>query len=229
MTTRLVLASVLLSATAYAQAPGEVPSSAPGMVEPTPVAPVVIAPPPHAIDPMARRFAIGLGVGAFGVSPEDGPEGSETEFNIAEIGVRFRATRRLEVFLAFAGGRQVVDGETGDLATDLVTLGARFNFRPEHRWNWFLLAGFGSTLIAHHETPEEVRDDLRRGHVMFGGGVERRFQRFALQAELRAISIAEDDEMTVAVEPGVGGGATTTPASTKLGGGQFTLGGSFYF
>lgn len=229
MTTRLVLASLLVSATASAQAPGEVPSSAPGMVEPAPVAPVVVAPAP-AIDPLAHRFAVGLNVGTFGVAAEDAPEGSSTDFDVAELALRFRATRRLEVFLQFTGGRQVLDdGETGDLATDMVTLGARFNFRPEHRWNWFGLIGFGSTLIADHDTPEELRDDMRRGHVLLGLGVERRWRRFGVQAELRGISIAEPDMTTI--EPAIvdGNGTTTTASSGKLGGGQFSLGGAFYF
>ena len=61
---------------------------------------------------------------------------------------------------------------------------------------------------------------------MLGAGVEHRWQRFALQAELRGVSISGDDEMTVVVD---GNGTTTTASSGELGGGQLTLGGAFYF
>jgi hypothetical protein len=230
MKTRSALALgfvMLATATASAQAPGESYAQPPSQT-----APVVVAPAPHEIEPMRHRFAVNLNVGGFSVAPEDAPEGSETSFNIAELALRFRATRRLEIFLAFTGGRQVLEDDMeGDLATDMVTLGVRFNFRPEHRWNWYLMAGFGSTLIAHHETPEELRDDLRRGHGMFGIGVERRWHRFALQAELRGVGIEErEDAYTIQPEIVDGSGTTADAMSTEeLGGGQFTLGASFYF
>jgi hypothetical protein len=122
--------------------------------------------------------------------------------------------------------------EEGDLAMDQVTLGLRFNFRPEHHWNWYLMAGFGSTLIAPHNTPKEVRDDMRRGHGMFGIGLEHRWQHFALSAELRGIAVEERDDV-YETQPVDGGGARGEPASLmdgrELGGGQFTIGGSYYF
>ncbi len=230
MTSRLVFASLFLAGTAAAQAPGDyspdyatAPTQAPGEVAP---APVVVATPHNAeINPMANRFAIGLNFGGFSIAPEDAPEGNETEFRIAELAVRFRATRRLEFFIAFTGGRQVLEDDTdGDLAYDMVTLGARLRFMPDRRWNWFLLAGFGSTLIAPHDTPEALRDDLRRGHAMFGVGVERRFRHLAIEAELRGISVEERDEMDVVLD-----GRGDAMSSGELGGGQFTLGASYYF
>lgn len=236
MTTRLLALALVpgfFASNAHAQAPGETYYAQPPS-QTAPVAPVVVA--PVGRDPMAQRWAIGLQLGGMGVSPEDAPEDSETSFATAELNVRFRATRRLEVFLAFTGGRQQIEGmhgedRDGDLALDQVTLGVRFNFRPAHRWNWYLMAGFGSTLIAHHETPEEIRDELRRPHGMFGVGIERRWTNFALQAELRGISVGEADD--VEAMP-VDGGAPTSDVDfqmqdEELGGGQFTLGGSFYF
>ena len=239
MTTRLLALALVPgffafgSATAHAQAPGETYYAQPPS-ETAPVAPVVVAPSHR--NPMAHRWAIGLQIGGMGISQEDAPE--DTSFATGEINVRFRATRRLEIFLAFTGGRQQIDtadGEDreGDLAMDQVTLGARFNFRPAHRWNWYLMAGIGSTLIAHHETPEEVRDDLRRPHGMFGIGLERRWTHFALQAELRGISVGEheDGAMTLPADgaPRDPGGADFAMSNEELGGGQFTLGASFYF
>jgi hypothetical protein len=224
----------LATGSARAQAPGASYAQPPGEAPVAPIAPVA---PVAAVDPMAHRFAIGVGLGGFAVAPEDAPEGSETEFKIAELALRFRATRRLELFVAFTGGRQVLeDDQEGPLATDMVTLGARVRFRPEQAWNWFVLAGFGSTLIADRDTPEELRGDLRRGHAMLGVGVERRWRHFAVQAELRGIGIAPHDDEAMATPPPR---PTTMPipeneppidsGADKLSGGQLTIGASYYF
>lgn len=226
MTTRsLALAFVMLgTSVASAQAPGETYYAQP----PGETAPVVVTP-AREIEPMADRFAVNLNLGGFSVAPEDAPEGSETNFSLAELQVRFRATRRLEILLAFAGGREQLDNdEQGDLAMDMVTLGLRFNFRPAHHWNWYLMAGFGSTLIAPHDTPKEARDDLRRGHGMFGIGLEHRWRHFALSAELRGIAVAEDEDMVTTLPADVGRDASLMDGR-ELGGGVFTLGGSYYF
>jgi len=229
------LAFVMLGTTAaYAQAPGEsYYAQPPGQTAPAPI----VVQPAREIEPMADRFAVNLNIGGFSVAPEEAEEGSETHFNIAELQLRFRATRRLEIFLAFAGGRQHIDdedgGTEGDLAMDQVTLGLRFNFRPAHHWNWYLMAGFGSTLIAPHDTPEEFRDDMRRGHGMFGIGLEHRWQHFALSAELRGVSVEEREDMFETQPVTDGPRGEPPPASLmdgrELGGGQFTIGGSYYF
>jgi hypothetical protein len=233
MQTRSIAFALVMLGTsaAYAQAPGSYYAQPPGETAPVP-APVYVQP-AHEVEPMADRFAINLNLGGFSVAPEDADEGSETNFNIAELQLRFRATRRLEIFLAFAGGRQQLeDDQEGDLAMDQVTLGLRFNFRPTHHWNWYLMAGFGSTLIAPHDTPEEFRDDMRRSHGVFGIGLEHRWQHFALSAELRGVSVEERDDM-YETQPVVDGGPRGETASLmdgrELGGGQFTIGGSYYF
>jgi hypothetical protein len=228
MTTRLLAASIVLLPTiAFAQAPGEYyggPSATPV------VAPVVVVQPTPEVSPMADRFAIAVNVGGFSVAPEDAPEGSETKFSLAELQLRFRATRRLEILLAFAGGRQQLENdEEGDLAMDQVTLGLRFNFRPEHHWNWYLMAGFGSTLIAPHDTPEEARDDLRRGHAVFGIGLEHRWTHFALGAELRGVAVEEIEEMDRTLPVDSGKEPASLMDGRELGGGQFTIGASYYF
>ena len=232
----LVPAALALPATANAQAPGETYyAQPPSQTAPAP-APIVVA--TTGRDPLAQRWAIGLQLGGMGISPDDAME--DTEFQTAELNVRFRATRRLEILLAFTGGRQTIedaygDQQEGDLAMDMVTLGARFNFRPASRWNWYLMAGIGSTLIAHHETPEEIRDELRRPHGMFGIGIERRWTHFALQAELRGISVGEPEDSDEVMPVRPDGSREPAPSvdfattDDELGGGQFTIGASFYF
>lgn len=227
MTSRLLVISLLtLSTAAYAQAPGSYYAQPPGETAP---APVVVAP-TYEVDAMASRFGVGVSVGGMGIAPkgEEKMDGNETHFNVAELQLRFRATRRLEILLAFSGGREHIEDtdEQGDLAMDQVTLGLRFNFRPQHHWNWYLMAGFGSTLIAPHDTPEEARDDLRRGHGVFGIGLEHRWQHFALQAELRGVAVEKDEDMYV-IQDGLGD--TKLTDGRELGGGMFTLGANYYF
>jgi hypothetical protein len=230
MTTRLLAASIVLLPTiAFAQAPGSYYAQPPG--ETAPVAPVIVVP-ARQIEPMADRFAVNVNLGAFSVAPEDAPEGSETNFSLAELQLRFRATRRLEILLAFAGGRQQLDNEEeGDLAMDQVTLGLRFNFRPAHHWNWYLMAGFGSTLIAPHDTPEDLREDMRRNHAVFGIGLEHRWRHFALSAELRGVAVEEQEDMyeTLPADGGSWEDSASLMDGRELGGGQFTIGGSYYF
>ncbi|MBX3156712.1 MAG: hypothetical protein KF773_11970 [Deltaproteobacteria bacterium] len=201
------------SVPAFAQAPGETP------VDAAPVAPAA---------PPAYRFAVGLGIGGMGIAPTEDPE-AKTDFSIGELALRYRATRHLELEVAIAGGRQTVDGEEGELAVGTFSAGARWRFAPERRWNWFVAAGLGAATIARHDATAEQRDATARpiGHV--GVGVERRFRRLALQAELRLVGLGPvvvedraDTAMSRAPVP--------APASPgELAGGRFTLGGSYYF
>lgn len=227
MTIRFAALSLLVPSVALAQAPGETYyAQPPGQV--APAAPQVIVVPTTEVDPMADRFAVNLNLGGFSIAPDGADEGQETDFSVAELQVRFRATRRLEILLAFAGGRQQLDNdEQGELAMDQVTLGLRFNFRPEHHWNWYVMGGFGSTLIAPHDTPEEAREDMRRAHGVLGIGAEYRWQRFGITAELRGIGVAEDEDMVIIQDAPARDGNLMD--GRELGGGQFTLGGSFYF
>jgi hypothetical protein len=239
----LSLAPVLAASSAYAQAPGEV-ASAP------PPPPPSYAPAPSgqcggsAAPVMARRWAIGVSIGRLGVAPEGAVEGSEARFSVAELAVRYRATRRLELELGLSGGREVLaDGNEGDLAAGSVTLAVRYRFRPEQRWNWFVMGGFGGTVIAPHTSSEAERDGATRPLGMAGLGIERRFRRLALQAEVRAVGLGQREDATEDVPVVVdGGGAPTKPVpvsllpasaattyADELGGGMFTLGASFYF
>lgn len=225
----LVLAVIPLfaAATASAQAPGEMAPTAP--LPPAQPAPSV----------MDHRWAIGLGVGSLGLAPEDNPD-AKIEFSIGQLSVRYRATRQLELELAFAGGRQQLDnGQDGDLAVASGTLGARYRFMPESAWNWWLMAGLGGTTVARHDATKQERDDASRGHGVLGAGLERRFERFALQVEARMIRVGDKQQTDAApapavVMPGTTGGVpqppmTTTTAVGAQTGGSITIGASYYF
>ena len=235
------LAPLLVSATAGAQAPGEV---APGPLEP--VAPIAI-PCETCVDPYAHRISVGLSIGGLGVSPDDAAEGTaETQFRIGELAVRYRATRRLELELALSGGRQMLaDDLEGDLAMGSVTLGLRYRFMPEQRWSWWLLAGLGGTVIAPQVSSEDERDAATRGLGFLGIGLERRFGQLALQAEVRFLGIGEREDRFITYDddlPTMGGGTSGSPGiaprlpyssdtayAQTLSGGMATIGLGYYF
>lgn len=231
----LSLAPVLAAASAHAQAPGEIAPYAPDpSAQP--------APAPAPAPGMAHRWSIGVSIGGLGVLPAGAPEGSEARFRVGELALRYRASRRLELELAASGGREVLDDDTeGELATGTVTVALRYRLRPEHRWNGFLMAGLGGTVIAPHDSTAAEREGATRPLGMLGVGVERRFRRLALQAELRMVGYGqrEDAGGDVIVDDGpvppptmpvprLPGAAAPTHAE-ELRGGMLTLGASFYF
>jgi hypothetical protein len=248
----------------YAQPPPRYapPPYAPPSYAPPPYAPAVPDAPPPEVAPMAHRWALGLSFGGLGVAPEvpeGAAEGPETQFRVAELSVRYRASRRIELSLAMSGGREVLKDDTdGDLATGTVMLALRYRFMPERRWNWFLTGGFGGTVVESHTANAAQRDAAQRPLGMLGIGLERRFRRFALQAELRMVGLGQRNDSSGDMPvpdvggAGSGGGGSTggepppkplptgpqqlLPANSaaavradSLDGGMFTLGASYYF
>jgi hypothetical protein len=155
---------------------------------------------------------------------------TETKFRTAELSIRYRATRHLELELLLSGGRQVLeDGTDGDLAMGGGTLAARYRFRPHRSWNWWLMAGLGGTVIERHDSSDDQRSTAQRGHLAFGIGIEKRWQRFAIHAEMRGVGMGprEDQVMTLPAE--VTRGTSDVRTGAELTGGQFALGASLYF
>jgi len=228
----MLIAPLFVTATAHAQAPGE-------------VTPESVPPQPVASDPcgggsgrnvMAHRFAVGVNIGGLSVGDAENEDADPTNFRTAELSIRYRISPRFELELLMAGGRQVLEDDTdGDLAMGGVTLGARYRFRPQHAWNWWLMGGLGGTVIERHDSTEQQRDDATRPHLAFGIGVERRFRRLALHAEARMMALGprEDAQMGETDVPVTGGMPLPPTAdvqrSEELSGGTFTLGASFYF
>jgi Outer membrane protein beta-barrel domain len=241
MSARLGLAAVpllLVSSSAFAQAPGEIePSYAqpPPTYAPAPPA-VVVSPCNCEVDPMRHRFAVGINVGGYSVSPADtgDREVETTDFRAAELSLRYRFTPHFELELLLSGGRQVLEDDSdGALAMGGATLAARYRFRPTRAWNWWLMGGLGGTVIENHESTQDERDNATRGHVAFGIGLERRFRQFAIHAELRGIALGERKDQQDMDVPQTG---TKPPAITddvrtnrELSAGQFTIGASMYF
>jgi hypothetical protein len=233
----LVLASLFVATAAYAQAPGEYEegTGAPGMSEPVSVAPT---PPP----PRPRRWSVGLGFGSLSLAPHNAPD-VKTEYGVGQIAVRYLATRHLEIELAFGGGTEKMeDGSEGYREVSQGVLAARYRFSPGRTWNWWVMFGMGSLAVVDKDASDDARDQAEQSTMQFGAGLERRWSRFALQLELRAVGVkAHDvDEMPVSggvvVDTDTGGMAvppekepTTTSAHDGMSGGQIILSGNYYF
>jgi hypothetical protein len=236
----VVLASLFVATTAYAQAPGDYTEgtaadetvAAPGMV-----APVVVVPTPP--PPKPRRWSVGLGIGSLSLAPHSAPE-VETEYGIGQIAVRYLATRHLEIELAFGGGTEKLDdGEEGNREVSQGVLALRYRFSPGRRWNWWLMAGMGSLAVTEREASKEQHDEAEQSTLQFGVGLERRWSRFALQLELRAVGVkAHDaDEMPVGGVVTDAGGQMALPpekdgsygAGDGMSGGQLVFSGNYYF
>jgi hypothetical protein len=231
------LAPLFATSLAHAQAPGE--------FVPPPAAPAPDGPCAapcggcsHTESVMANRWAIGLSVGTMSLAPEDQPD-DQTAFGIGQLALRFRATPHLELELAVGGGReQRADNQQGDLEVNTATIAARYRFRPEAAWNWFVMGGLGGASITRHDATKQERDDAAQPLGTLGIGIERRFHHFALQAEARAIGIGDkhvnDDQMAAAPtasQPGAMATTTSPPVTPneKRSGGALSIGLSYYF
>lgn len=214
MTARLAALAFLplfAAATAHAQAPGEWTPS-----EPT-APPATSAP-----SAPAHRWSVGVAIGSTELAP-DGFEDQSATFDGAAIAIRYRGWRHLELELSLGGGRQVLeDGIEGPLAMATGTFAARYRFNPERSWNWWLLAGLGATTVAPHDASDEVIEAAQRPHVAIGVGLEKRWNRFALQLELRALGVGQTEEEMQLTRDGA-------MVSSGLSGGNASLGASYYF
>jgi len=221
MTPRLLalsLVPVFAATAAHAQAPGEWTPS-PGYAQPPPqVAPEA---------PRDRRWSVGVSVGSTEISAQ-GYEDQSVTFGGGSLAVRYRPWRHLELEFSFGGGREQLDeeqgGGEGELAMATGTLAARYRFNPHQKWNWWLLAGVGGTTVARNDATDEEIEAAQRPHGVLGVGLERRFNRFALQVELRALAIGQtEQEMQYEEDYGMSSG------TEGLGGANFSIGASYYF
>jgi len=183
---------------------------------------------------MANRWAVGLSLGSMSLAPESTPD-DRTDFAIGELALRFRATRHLELEVAAGGGRErTADNEDGDREITQVTLAARYRFRPEAAWNWFVMGGIGAAAVTRHDATDEQRHDATQPLGMLGIGVERRFRHFALQAEARAVGLGKrDDHDAMDVTPVSARSTPVVEVPTRSdearSGGSLSIGLSYYF
>jgi len=239
----VALIPLLVAATAHAQAPGEVapegPIAPPGMAAPVAADPCACS---AGIPVMANRWAVGLSVGSLSIAPKDQPD-AKTEFGVGELSLRYRATLHLELELALGGGREKLqDGSQGALETNVAMLGLRYRFAAQRPWNWWLGGSFGSISVTRNGATDQEKQDAQRPLGALAIGIERRWQRFALQAELRGFGVgpsqnqAKATPVTVPAGTTMPGGSTMPPPpppptapSDQQSGGMLTIGASYYF
>jgi hypothetical protein len=230
----LVLASSIASSVSRAQAPGDYYGggdyggggyygAGPSM---TPVSPELPPPPPP---PRIRRFSVGLGIGHMSLAPHNAPD-MNTDFGLGEIAIRYLLGRHLELELQLAGGDEQRDNN--EPATQSVfegVLGARWRFSPQARWNWWLMAGMGSLTVSPKDSTSDQRKALEQSTLQFGIGLERRWTRFAIQAELRAVGVKANDDTSVQsdIKPPPPEMGTTYPYAPETSGAVGRKGGMF--
>jgi len=194
----LVVLVMCAASRAHAQAPGQLPAMAPSTV-------------------MERRWAVGLTLGSESLTPSVSGA-AHTAFGVLELAGRFRIRPAWELALDLDAG-----GSKGQLSTAGLALDVRYRFLAEQPWNGFVLAGLGVASAANKDAPDAERKG--RGSLRFGGGIERRFQYWALEAELHVFGIAANAD--------VGDRADTSPgyqlARYGVTGASLSLGATVYF
>jgi hypothetical protein len=188
-----------------------------------PVAPVAVARPVQ----LRQRFGVGLRTVGMSVASTETPD-DEIDLGGGGVQLRYRFAPRWSVELLL----EHVEGELGDGAyvrrSTPATLGVHFHLTPRSRWNWYLAAGLGVTgdeVTRTGRDGQEIREQFVEHHLHLGGGLERRFGRWGIGAELRGVALSrDDDERDGAKYVEVDG-----PIPRESTGGMLSLQGSYYF
>lgn len=183
----VIALAAALARPAHAQAPGQTTSQ-----------PATAAPAASPAGVMASRWAIDLALGGWSLRPKGASEG--TGFGALGLAGRFRLRPAMELALGLAlggGSRDGVDLSMGALYGEF-----RYRFRAERPWNVFVLGGLGVASVARKSGSDAERKG--RGMLRLGGGVERRFGSFALEATLAGIAVAEDPDVPATGAPDLG-------------------------
>jgi hypothetical protein len=199
---RALLLVVAMAGSAYAQAPGMVPPQAP----------------PPASGVMDRRWAIAFALGLESVTPHH-DTAQNASLGVLQLSGRVRVRPDIELALTLGAG----GGENDTLTTGGLYFDFRYRFMAEQPWNVLALAGFGVATVAGKNAPDA--DHKGRGSLRIGAGIERRFDTWALEADLKLFGIGENSSVAP-VYP------ETQPyqvARYGLSGAVFDIGASFYF
>jgi hypothetical protein len=184
-----------------------------------------------------QRWGIGVHLGGVGLEPlnEDGDELTEGNSDKIEMGavglqLRFKLHRRWELELAATHMAGEMSGDTGaERHSGSLTLGVLFHINPDDNWIWSGLFGLGGThdeIMVEKDGEQVTTHEFSEGHVRLGIGLERRFDRFGIAAQLFGIGFERnDEELDGPAYEGREGG----PVPARSSGGQFLLLGNYYF
>jgi len=183
-----------------------------------------------------RNWAIGVHLGGLGLEPRnaDGDELIEGDSDAIEMGaagiqLRYKLHRRWELELAATH----MAGELGDTGAERhsgsLILGVMFHINPDADWQWSGLLGIGGVHdeISVEKNGERVTTaEFSEGLVRLGVGLERRFDRWGIAAQLYGVGFQrDDDKLDGPAYEGRDGG----PVPTRSSGGEFLLLGNYYF
>jgi len=200
------------AAPAFAQSPGECACAVPA-----PAAVVIVEAP-------RRKLGVSLRMSALGMHPSDDPE-AHTDFSGGGLAVSYRINRRWGIELA--ADHFTEDTEEGTpRELQAVSVSATFHLRPYRyaRWDGYLIAGLGTATAV----TEGNQAPVGYGSAHLGLGLERRFRRLGISAELRMIGMGEakDEEAQPAAA------SRMEPRSDEergISGGQVSLAATYYF
>jgi len=165
---------------------------------------------------MDRRWAIGVDVGPESLRAD--VEGADkVGFGHLELAGRYRIRRAIELGLALHLGGSNHIGMGG------AYIDVRYRFMAEQPLNAYALASLGVLAVAHEDASDAQRKG--RGSLRLGGGIEYRWNRFALAFELRLVGVGANEDVAAMAMETVG----DELARAKLSGGSLALGASFYF
>jgi|GEM_PF-6765473 len=206
----------LASAPAAAQAPGT-----PATAAPAPAALPAVAVAPEA--PRPRRFSLGLRLTGMSVASTATPE-DELGLAGAGLAARYRFARRWSAELSIDHVQSDPEKSGVERHSVPVTLGVAFHITPHNpRWDWTVRAGVGASRTTVSTKDSDL--EFAEGIGYLGAGVERKFRRFGVGIDLRALAMARNDELDGAQF----GEDEDGPVPAQSTAGQFTLYGTWYF
>lgn len=221
-TTLCIAASALLLGLGGATADAQ-----PGAYTPPAVAP---GPAPAASQGWdgVQKFGVGLRLSNAGLSSR-ADRANKVDLGGGGLQVRYRLDRRWEFELSIEGLRAELQDGAVVRESSPATLAVLVHMRPEQRWDWYLIGGIGTTRdkVSYFSGETETgAEEFQSSHVHLGAGIERRFRKFGISAELRMVSSTRNNEELDAVQYGEG---VDGPIPAESGGGQLSILGTYYF
>ena len=189
---------------------------------------VAAAPPaaPARAEPHLPRWGVGAHLASLSLAEPGAMDDRGTPFAGAGVQLRYRLRPRWQLELTAAHAQeQDVDAAVAR-HVDAAALAILFHPRPYARWDLYLLAGVGVTSDGAPDLTDAEREASRVGDVQLGAGVERRFGRIGVAAELRLLA-REPAAAAPTARMTDGTDAAAEPQARS--GGALTLGATYYF
>lgn len=168
------------------------------------------------------RWGLGLHLQSLTIADPAAMDGEGTPYGGGGLQVRYRLSPRWQLELAAGHVTEQDVDEAVARHLDTVALSAQYHPRPFARWDLYLVAGLGATSDGDPDATDEAKEASRIGDVQLGVGVERRFGRIGVGAELRAVFQAEPEPDDAAL-------MTTGDDERARGAGKLALGATYYF